>query len=281
MYHKVKAGMLPVVARQHRRLLTKVLLLCSLFLQMQWDEAWAQQPINGITEPAVGDTISGVVTVRGTAVHPDYLRYELAFWQEANPDAGWVVFAEGDQPVQDGVLALWDTAVGQTIGAPVFPDGRYQLRLRVVKQDYNYDEFYLTELTIQNEGPTPTPTPDETAVSATTTAASGTVDPSNNNSNNNSSFVERTPIPSLTPFPTPTPQATAVRPESARSETDDPNIGLLEQVNSVDGSRFRVAFGLGVQIVGGLFAALGIYLLIRTIVRWGWRRMWQQKRPEQ
>ncbi|HUM70715.1 MAG TPA: hypothetical protein PLK31_17945, partial [Chloroflexota bacterium] len=91
---------------------------------------------NGITAPAAGETLSGVVTVMGTAVHPEYLRYELAFLNEANQSAGWIVFAEGSQPVTNGVLAIWDTTIGQNVGAPVFPDGRYQLRLRVVKTDY-------------------------------------------------------------------------------------------------------------------------------------------------
>ena len=46
----------------------------------------------------------------------------------------------------NGPLAIWDTTVGREINAPVWPDGRYRLRLRVVRTDYNYDEYFVTDL---------------------------------------------------------------------------------------------------------------------------------------
>ncbi|MCA9931184.1 MAG: hypothetical protein KC419_22015, partial [Anaerolineales bacterium] len=151
------------VRRKYGRILTVVLLLL-----WGWVGTAAGQTGSGIGQPASGETVAGIVEVRGTAVHPDFLRYELAFAQAGSSE--WIVFAEGDQPVIGGVLAVWDTTVGGEIGAPVFPDGGYQLRLRVVKTDYNYDEFFVTNVIISNLTETPTPTPDETAVAATETA---------------------------------------------------------------------------------------------------------------
>jgi hypothetical protein len=278
LYLKVKVRKLPTVHQFCRQILTFVLLFSSeIVLPVGAHIVFAQQSVSGITAPGSGEIVSGVVEVRGTAVHSDFLRFELSFWQEVNSGAEWIVFAEGDQPVQDGILALWDTTAGRNSGIPIFPDGRYRLRLRVVKTDYNYDEYFVSELTVLNEGPTPTSTPDETTVLATATAAAINLTIA---ANDNSSFVERTPIPSLTPFPTPTPLATAVRPINDDVQMTDTNGGLLEQITSVDTVRFRHAFLIGIQIAAGLFGTLAAYLIIRKVARWIWRRLWRQKKPK-
>ncbi|MAT97296.1 MAG: hypothetical protein CL608_09155 [Anaerolineaceae bacterium] len=229
----------------------------------------AAQTTNGISQPASGDTISGVIEVRGTAVHPNYLRYELAFLRQDVPGAEWIVFAEGAEPVTDGVLAVWDTTVGRSIGSPVFPDGRYQLRLRVVKTDFNYDEYFVTDLIIQNEGPTATPTPDETAVALTATVAAVPAQPTGSS---DSSFQQPTPLPSLTPFPTPTPPPTVIgaTPTAPQAGGDTGDGGLIGQLEAVETTQMGEAFLLGMRLTGGLFLAAGLYLLLR----WAGRRLW-------
>ena len=168
----------------------------------------------GIARPASGETIGGVVLVEGNASDANFLRYELAFLQDANPGAGWIVFADGDQPVFNGTLAVWDTTVGQNVNAPVFPDGSYQLRLRIVRADYNYDEYFVTGVFIQNgnvaapptetplplptEPPTPLPeqiAPTEPAPPPTESAAPPTVPPE---------VTEVPPTPTIEPTPPPT-----------------------------------------------------------------------------
>lgn len=231
---------------------------------------------NGITAPAAGETLSGVVTVMGTAVHPEYLRYELAFLNEANQSAGWIVFAEGSQPVTNGVLAIWDTTIGQNVGAPVFPDGRYQLRLRVVKTDYNYDEYFVTNLTINNAGPTPTPTPDETALAVTTTAVSpGAPGSTQQTEGGTAVFSPATPLPSLTPFPTPTPPATPQSLTGGLLPTATPGSGgVLGQLETVDTGQFGRAFWGGVRLTAVIFGLMAAYLLLRSLGRRLWRRFW-------
>ena len=231
--------------------------------------AAAQTPESGITEPAGGDTVSGVVVVRGTAVHPDYLRYELAFLQESNPEAGWIVFAEGSQEVINGTLAVWDTTVGRDIGAPVFPDGRYQLRLRVVKRDYNYDEYFVTNLTVISDEPTPTATPSPTNPATAAPAELTSVAPEVT-----SSFQQPTPLPSLTPFPTPTPQATPAGIATAGPEENSGSGGVLGTLAAVETGRFSRAFWQGVLLTGAIFALMAFYLLLRAAVRRLWRLTW-------
>jgi hypothetical protein len=218
---------------------------------------------NGIRSPASGDTLNGIVTITGTAANSSFLRYELAFLQDANAGAGWIVFAEGSQPVNDGVLAIWDTTVGRTAGAPVFPDGSYQLRLRVVKQDYNYDEFFVSGVTISNAGPPPTPTGGATRPPVTQPTVGSA----------ESTPFQQPAVPvTLTPFPSPTPRAT--RATSADPTQDDiaaDDSGLLAQIGAFDFGRLGAAFTEGVKIAFGLFALLALYLLIRGILRWLWQ----------
>ncbi|MCA9918354.1 MAG: hypothetical protein KC445_10410 [Anaerolineales bacterium] len=234
------------------------------------------QSSSGITQPADGETISGVIEVVGTAVHPDYLRYELAFLRPDMPGAEWIVFAEGSQPVSNDVLALWDTTVGRAIGAPVFPDGRYQLRLRVVKTDFNYDEYFVSNLTIQNDGPTPTPTPDETAVALTATAAAIPAQPTGSS---DSSFQQPTPLPSLTPFPSPTPPPTVVgaTPATSQAGNQAEADGLIGQLEAVETDQVGNAFWLGIRLTAVLFLIGGGYLLLRWVLRRLWRFYWKNK----
>lgn len=229
------------------------------------------QSQNGIVNPAPGDIISGIVLIEGTAVHPDFLRYEIAFKQDFNPVADWIVFAQGDRPVVDDTLAIWDTTVGGEV-APVFPDGRYRLRLRVVRNDYNYDEFFVTDLIIANSNLTPTVTPTitptigsavETPISSTAVAAT--------------LQAETGILPTLTPFPTPSRLATPVDsplgPTAPGGGASDEGVGLLDRLAGIDFGRFGRAFWFGVTIVAYAFVGLAIYLLLRALLRWIRRRI--------
>jgi hypothetical protein len=229
---------------------------------------WAQGG-NGVTSPAPGDTISGIVLVEGTAADPNFLRYELAFFYEGNPGGGWIVFAESDQPVVGGTLAVWDTTVGRNVGAPVFPDGVYQLRLRVVKADYNYNEYFASGIIVSNDDATPTPTPggDGTPAAATPTSVGGPTQ----------TALPLDILPTLTPFPTPSRPATPVN-ELAAAGTDnnDPGStadepGLIERITSIDTGQFGRAFWQGARISAYLFVALFAYLFLRAV----WRRLWR------
>lgn len=241
-----------------------VLLLKTAVLPIQ------AQSDNGIIEPAAGSEIAGTVMVVGTAAHPDYLRYELAFRYVTNAAADWIVFAEGSEPVVNSTLAIWNTSIGRDIGAPVFPDGRYQLRLRVVKTDYNYDEYFVSDLIIANDEPTPTPTAegveDEVLAAPATLAATAVFQPA--------------ALPSLTPFPTTTPPPGPVETPAAfiAGEPDSESSGgLFGQLETVDTNRFGRAFWLGVGMVGFLFGLLALYLLVRAIGRRLWQWYWVKK----
>lgn len=187
--------------------------------------AYAQTP--GISSPAPNQIVNGVVLVTGTANDPNFLRYELAFLREADSGSGWIVFADGSQPVLEGTLAVWDTTVGQNVNAPVFPDGQYQLRLRVVRQDFNYDEFFVTNLTISNaqviEPPTPTPVP-AVATDVPIVPTNVSIEPTAETTDPN--IPPPTPDPSVTPtdIPTPTPLVTREAPTLVSTLESQPTL---------------------------------------------------------
>jgi len=74
-----------------------------------------------ITQPKDGDTVSGVVEVRGSAEIPNFGFYK---YEIARPnDTVWLSINAGEQTVNDGKLGEWVTSV--------LPPGDYLLRLVV------------------------------------------------------------------------------------------------------------------------------------------------------
>lgn len=268
-----------VVLSSGQRVLTAVGVLFTLllflhlpFIAVRQVQAQAQ---NGISEPESGDAISGVVTIRGTATHESFLRYEVAFSRGAD----WIVFAEGDQPVVGGALAIWDTTVGQP-GNAVFPDGEYDLRLRVVRQDYNYDEYFVQNLMVSNAT---TPTPTATATTeGQATAPVGTPEAEATGSSG-MTIIRPTGLPTLTPFPTPSvppPPSEqissgppALGEADAALNTDAGGDGLLQRVLNVTTDRFGQAFWSGVRLALYAFALVACYLFVRFLLRIVWRRV--------
>jgi len=155
----------------------------------------------GITSPGAGSTISGDVPIFGTADTDSFQKYELHYKLEPSGDDGFVYFDGNTTPVTNGQLGIWRAAA--------LPPGTYSLRLRVVKQDGNYAEFFAPNLTV-NMGPPPTPTPSGPTETPTPSTPTPTF----------------TPAPSATPIvgavqqpqldqpamPTPTPAAVAAAP---------------------------------------------------------------------
>lgn len=134
---------------------------------------------SGITSPAAGSTISGDVPVIGTAEIDPFQKYELYFKLEPSGDDGYVYFDGNTSPVSNGQLGVWR--------ASSLEPGIYTLRLRVVKADGNYAEYFAPNLNV-NQGPPATPTP-----------ATPTITPTSS-----------VPTPTFTPAPSATPVVGAV-----------------------------------------------------------------------
>jgi uncharacterized surface protein with fasciclin (FAS1) repeats len=99
----------------------------------------AAMAANGISAPKDGATVSGVVDVKGHAMDPNFSKWQLDLLPGGNADAAsFLALGEehGDLTYQLDTAGL--------------PNGEHALRLRVVRNDGNYDE-YVSKFTIANQ----------------------------------------------------------------------------------------------------------------------------------
>jgi hypothetical protein len=202
------------------------------------------QAVGQITSPRDRASVRGLVPVEGSATHPQFQKYELHYGPEPNPADQWTPIGASPFAVQvvQGRLALWDTTV--------IPDGLYSLRLRLVRLDGNYDEYFVRGVQVVNAVPTETPTALDTptpALPTETPAPTPTV------------VIGVPTVPSPTPKPTVTPLPTA-------SPTPTP-----EQVDlPFQGISGAACWGAGATLA--VFAAIGIVFALKggmaALLRW-------------
>lgn len=191
-----------------------------------------QQGAPAISAPVAGQTLSGQVSVVGTADAPNFASAELAFAYAADPTGTWFPLARLTQPVQESTLAAWDTTQ--------ISDGEYSLRLRVYSQDGTFQDFTVTGLQVQNSAPPATST------SAPTTQP-GEVVPT---ATEPPLVVESAPEPTVTPVPVspsgPTPEPLPANPAALR--VDQINFYLIR----------------GALLALTMFVVLGLFLKLRS-----------------
>jgi hypothetical protein len=116
------------------------------------------QGVAVITSPLDGAILNGLVPITGTATHPQFQRYELAFAYSPNPTGVWFPLqAPVNTQVVNEIIGRWDTTQ--------ISDGLYSLRLRVYYSATAYLEAFVQNVRVQNATPTAevispqTPTP--------------------------------------------------------------------------------------------------------------------------
>lgn len=124
--------------------IARLLLLAALLMS---SPAAAQAPgYAEIRSPVDGQAVQGLLTIEGSASHPFFEAYDLAFTYSENPTDTWFSIADTvADPVSDGPLALWDTT-GLT-------DGTYRLRLRVFLSNGNVLQVFVENLRVRNYTP--------------------------------------------------------------------------------------------------------------------------------
>ncbi|OGO71050.1 MAG: hypothetical protein A2Z37_10760 [Chloroflexi bacterium RBG_19FT_COMBO_62_14] len=120
-----------------------------------------------ISRPTAGDSVSGVVTILGSASSPTFSEYELSFGYDPNPTDTWFPIGEPvAAQVSFGRLGLWDTTE--------ITDGKYSLRLTVFLDDGGLVQDVVGAISVRNtlngEAPpaagSPGPSPTERAAQA-------------------------------------------------------------------------------------------------------------------
>jgi hypothetical protein len=148
---------------QSRRLVGAVGLLLAAMLFLM-GSLWPAQPIRaqaGITAPTNGAAVSGDVVIMGTATIDPFQKYELHYKLEPSGNDAYIYFAGATTPVTNGQLGVWQ--------AGGLPPGKYSLRLRVVKNDGNYAEYYTTNISVNQSGAAQEPSPSPTSSEPTPT----------------------------------------------------------------------------------------------------------------
>lgn len=194
-----------------------------------------------ITSPRDNSQVShGQVPIMGSADHPQFLKYEVAYAPEPNPGGEWSLIGSVHQsPVEGAALEHWDTTG--------LADGVYSLRLRVVRQDSNYDEFFVRGI-ILSSAPAATPVP-QTMDTVTPTVTPTPLPPTP------TIIIEQpTFAPTPTPRPMSTPSTPAARPTTA-SQANPPDLGGLGD-----------SFCLGAEVAGGIFLLFALLSLMRRLV---------------
>jgi hypothetical protein len=202
---------------------------------------WAQdQGAAALVTPLSGATLSGIVVITGTASHPQFQRYELAFGYDPNLTNTWFSIQDPvTLPVVGEVLGRWNTTG--------IADGVYIVRLRVYATDQGYVEAFVPGVRVQN------------------TVATATLVPT----------PEMAP-PTETPLPVgPTPTAAALAAQGAvatRAASSSSGTFLSQITATANPALLREAFLTGVKATLVVFGLIGIYAGLSTLWRARLRR---------
>ncbi len=110
------------------------------FLTFQGDQA-----VISLTNPRPGEVLKGIIQILGTVQAEQFGRYEVSFAYAGDPTGTWFLIAEGSQPVQDGLIASWDTSQ--------ITDGDYRLRVLVTLAGGSTREWIIPDLRVRNYTP--------------------------------------------------------------------------------------------------------------------------------
>jgi hypothetical protein len=186
-------------------------------------------PAPAIISPSAGQVLQGVVPIVVTTNLDGFQSAELSFAYLEDTTDTWFILIESDVPIDNDVLAEWDTST--------ISDSNYTLRLVVRLNDGNELSTQVEGIRVRNytavEADTPTPT-----IPTPTPQASETLVP--------------TPTPTITPMPT----STLV---PATSTAPPPNPAELSRQAVLT----SIGWGILIVIVG--LAIFGLYrgLLVR------------------
>ncbi len=221
-----------------------LLLLAGPLSQVVQGQAFGQ-----ITSPRDRAAVRGLVPIEGSATHTEFQKYEIHYGPEPNPGGQWTPLAGSPftVPVVQGRLGLWDTTI--------IPDGIYSLRLRLVRLDGNYDEYFVRGIQVLNTQPTDTPTPQ-----ATPTPAAPTDTPAPT-----ATVVIGVPTVSS---PTPRPTSTAL-PTALPSETPEP-FELVVGPARIQNINDAACWGAGAT--AAVFVGIGLFFALKgalaSLARW-------------
>jgi hypothetical protein len=233
-----------------------------------------------IVQPAPDAAVRDVVQIIGTAVHPQFQRYELYYAPSPVPsDQSWTFIGDAHNTQQPlGLLGTWDSRS--------VPDGAYVLRVRVVRQDGNYIDSDARRVIVANtRAPeTPTPNPADTPIPDLPPTSEPVVDqPTIEQPTVVVDIPTIAPTPTLEPgdataLATPadgTPQPTATRRVIASSGSTSGDSGDSGSVSDIagqlfSGSKLMDTAKKAAMYTAGAFLAVGLFFAVKGVLVWLW-----------
>ena len=208
-------------------------LVLYLLLGSVWVALAASPPLQAmsrIASPAENGMVRGVVPIVGSALDPQFWKYEVHYAPEPNPREQWTTIGGvHETAVQDGLLETWDTTF--------LPDGPYTLRLRVVDTTGNYREVFVHGVQVVNAAPSETPRPTNTPL----------------------------PTPTQTPAATPTfiiPTSPLAQP-SVTPTLARPTQSAITDV--LDVNAWRQSLCLGAELMAALLVIIALVFLLKRL----------------
>ncbi len=219
---------------------------------------------SGITSPEQDSSVSGPVPIMGTATGSPFARYELSFKEASRGEEHYAYFGGETRQVVNGQLGVWHT--------DVLAPGTYTLRLRVVRPDGNYGEFFVHNISVSKEPITPTPdepTPTPIPIDTPTPYPQPTVAEVRVEQPNIEGAADE---PTATP-PPPSQSEGGGTTEGQSSSTNQSSIvqppGILGDLGETLAlERLREHFFTGVRWSAGLFLLLGAIFAAKRLLEW-------------
>lgn len=203
-----------------------------------------------IASPTSNAVVQGTVQIMGSADHSAFQFYVVDLGPEPNTNDQWsTIGAIHNAPVINGVLETWDTTQ--------VPDGSYTIRLRVVRLDGNYSEFFVRQVVVSNTQPLPTDTPLPQGTEEAPPPQFPTVTPTD--------LPPTAPIVIEQPVvDTPTPRPV---PTSPPLEDPEENRSFIPTVSGFSMSPLTDACLYGGGVMVGIFLLFGFLVALRTFIR--------------
>jgi hypothetical protein len=112
-----------------------------------------------ISYPQNGQSVQGVVEITGSVVSDLFLSGEIYYAYNNTENTTWFLITQLDQPIENGVLARWDTTT--------ITDGEYQIKMKLIKTDNTIDELIIQPVYVRNYSIEPTVIPASTNMTVT------------------------------------------------------------------------------------------------------------------
>ncbi len=224
----------------------------------------AQETRPVIVQPAQDSPVRGVVQIVGSAVDPQFQKYQLYFspWPVPSDDS-WAFVSEAFNQQPLGLLGTWDS---RTV-----TDGTYALRVRVVKLDGNYLDSDPRRVLVANTRPVESPTP----------AATDTPEPLPTEPPATPTIVVAVPttVVKLTAAPTPVPESrtTPILPAGQATVTGQPGTSASGSVTGqlFNGQRLLETAKKAAFYTAAAFVIIGLFFGVKALLVW----LWQKIRP--